>query len=465
MPIRRRWGAVGLLAIGTLLLSATLATMGSSAPTHSAPAPFVPNALPASACTGVKVPTILSGTLADEGTLVPRPDVANATIAATFEVETKETTNLNTTTITCTPSTVREVTNASGGFVLNLTLPGPSCGPTDCLSYFGPYTPTSYRASGGTAGYFLTTTRNGSNVALGWVAALSAATTSPDEFGTVSVDAATSLSAYAWDGAGDPSTANVTYAWQLAGTGWIASGPANLATFTVNGTSAGPAGTATLWVNGSYNGTPIALAPLHLYLAAVTTNVTGANFLPTDLDVGVPAEVTVNATGAGGYRYTATLTPGLDAPNQTATCRTTASPGGTVSVLCAFTVVYGIASTVQPSVTVTNGYSRASHAYPPVTVVSPLEVAVGPDPAEGYVGTPVDVSVSVVAQTGTGPYGPACLVTGDGRFFCDLAPGPKWTLPVSYGAVGTYSAVVTVADSAGVNRTVPLDIAVVSQPS
>jgi hypothetical protein len=465
MPNRRRLWAAGLVAIGIVVLLTIPASSGPiSANSRTAALPTA-SVHAASSCTGAKVPAILSGVLQDEGTLVPRPVVTNVTIVATVDVETNETTKFGTS-LTCTESTLRESTNGSGGFVLNFTLPGPSCGPTECLSYSGPYTPTGFRVSGGTApGYFLKSARNGSTVTIDWVAALSAASTSPNEFGTVSVDAPTSIGAYAWDGAGDPASANVTYAWQLAGTGWVSTGAADAATFSVNGTSAGSAGTVTLWVNGSFNGTGIALAPVHLYLSAVSTELTGAEFNPTSLDVGVPADVTVSATGSEGYVYSASLTPGLDASDQTTACRTTSAPGGTVDIQCGFTIVYGIPGIVQPAVTVTNGYSPVTYNYPDVTVSSALAVSVGPDPAEGYAGVPVDVSISVVAHTGTGPYGPACLLTGDDRFLCDLSPGPSWTIPVSYRAVGSYAAVVTVADSAGTNRTVPIAMQIADQPS
>jgi hypothetical protein len=233
----------------------------------------------------------------------------------------------------------------------------------------------------------------------------------------------------------------------------------------VNGTSAGPPGTVTLWVNGSFNGTPIALPPVHLYLAAVATVVVSGEFTPNSLDVGVPATVSVNATGSAGYVYSAKLSPGLGARDLTTTCQSGGASGGTVAVECAFTVTYAEPGDALPTVTVTNGYSPDTFPFPLVSVSDALAVSVGPNPANAYVGTNVTVDVGVVANTGTGPFGPACLLTGDGRFVCDRSAGSSWTIPVSYPVPGTYSAVVTVADSAGTNRTVPVAVDVADRPT
>ncbi|MCI4326529.1 MAG: hypothetical protein L3K16_02690 [Thermoplasmata archaeon] len=465
MRNRRRGTVALLLTVGAgLVLTLALIPSGPIAPNRAPGAPSSPLATDSS-CGGAPVPPILTGTLTDEGTVLPQPVVANATVHGTVEFETTDTSKYGTT-VTCGPTTAQGTVNASGGFVLNLTLPSGSCGPTGCLSYSGPYTPTSYRVVGGSApAYFLRSARNGSQVTLDWVAALDSATTSPNEFGTVSVDAPTTLLANAWDGAGDPSTANVTYAWQLAGTAWGSTGPVDGSTFLVNGTVAGQPGTVTLWVNGSFNGTAIALPPVHLYLAAAETAAQDGSVYPSALDVGVPAVLTLNATGSGGYVYAASLSPGLGGTERNVTCRTVAASGGTVDVSCAFSVTYEEAGEVAPEATVTNGYSAASYTYLPVVVSAAFAVSVGPDPAEAYVGGPLHVQVSVVPHTGTGPFGPACLLTGDGRFLCDRSPGSSWTLPVTYSNPGTYSGVVTVADSSLVNRTVGIGITISTLPT
>jgi len=464
VPARRTFGVLGVLGLAALLLVALHSPPPTSSVGSHPSAPTV-SVLPSASCPGASVPTILHGMLGDEGTLVPRPTVANATVTISIEVESNQTTKYGTT-LRCQESNASAVTNASGGFVLNLTLPGLSCGPTGCLSYTGPFTPTSYRVAGGhAAGYFLSSARNGSSVALDWVAALSSASTSPSQFGTVSVDAPTILSAFASTGAGTPSTANVSYAWALAGTGWVASGPSYDSTITVNGTSAGPPGTATVWVNGSFNGTPIALPPVHVYLAAVATAVGSGTIAPNALDVGVPAAVSVNATGAEGYVYTAKLTPGLGGRALSTTCQSGGASGGTVAIACGFTVAYTAPGEALPSVTVTNGYSSATLSFDAVAVANALAVSVGPNPVNAYTGTNVTVSVDVVANTGTGPFGPACLLTGDGRFLCDRSAGPSWTIPVSYTHTGNDSAIVTVADSAGTNRTVPVAVEVANRPT
>ncbi|MCI4362323.1 MAG: hypothetical protein L3J77_03930 [Thermoplasmata archaeon] len=462
--MRHRLGAAALLA--AIVLSGILALPSAGAP-HAVAVPVGPSAFvhSASGCGGAKIPTILHGTLGVEGTILPRPTVGNVTADFLYEYETNDTTSFGSS-LSCFSATYRAPTNASGGFVLNLTLPTTSCGRTGCLSYAGPFGPYGFRVSGGAApAYFLSGRLNGTHVGLDWVAALETAQTAPSQFGTLSLGALTAIRGEPLDGAGDPSTANLSYSWQIAGTGWAASGPSNGSTFDVEGNSGTTTGTVTLWVNGSYNHTAISLAPVHLYLTAVATTILTASVLPNPLDIGLPALASVHATGAGGYAYSATLQPGGSPPAQSAACATVPTSGGRVDVTCSFTLRYPAAGTYQPTATVTNGYSAASVTFPSVVVASSLGVAVGPNPDRAYTGSPVRVGISVEAGTGTAPYGPACLLTGDGRFLCDESPGPNWTIAVSYASLGMYHATATVADLAGANRTVPIEVDIVAHPA
>ncbi|MCI4356326.1 MAG: hypothetical protein L3K18_04175 [Thermoplasmata archaeon] len=462
--VRLRLGAAALLA--AIVLSGILSLPAASGP-HAVAAPVGPSPFvhPASGCGGPKIPTILRGTLGVEGTILPRPTVGNVTAEFLYAYETNDTTSLGSS-LSCFSATYRAPTNASGGFVLNLTLPATSCSRTGCLSYAGPFGPYVFGVSGGAApAYFLSGHRNGSVVALDWVAALASAQTSPYQFGTLSLGAWTLVRAEPFDGAGNPSTANLSYSWQIAGTGWATSGPSNGSTFNVVGGTAGTTGTVTLWVNGSYNHTAILLAPVHLYLTAVPTAVLTASVTPNPIDVGLPAAASVHATGAGGYAYSATLQPGGSGATQSTACATVPTSGGLVDITCSFGLHYPAAGTFQPTATVTNGFSAAKATFLSVVVSSSLGVAVGPNPNRAYAGTPVRVGISVEAATGTAPYGPACLLTGDGRFVCDESAGPNWTIAVSYASLGTYHATATVADLAGANRTVPLEVDIVAHPA
>jgi hypothetical protein len=319
--------------------------------------------------------------------------------------------------------------------------------------------------TGGAArAYFLSSHLSGHVARLDWVAALNSVTTTPVGFGTYSVGAPVPVRANALDGAGNASVANVSYVWRLSGTDWSVNGSSDAATLDVADHGDASTATATVWVNGSFNGTPIALPAVSVYLSAVETASTGSSLSPGALDVGTAAAVTLNATGAFGYTYRATLSPGDGAAPLATTCSSVDGPGGVANVVCDFTLRYSEPGNPQPSAFVTNGYSPAEFAFPVVPVSSALSVLAGPDPDRAYLGDPVTVQVAAAARTGTAPYGPACLVSGDGRYFCDTAPGPDWTISVSYAYLGSYDATVTVADAAGTNLTVPLLVEIVDQP-
>jgi hypothetical protein len=423
------------------------------------------SARPAASCAGSAGAAILSGTLRVEGTQTPRPTIANATISVDFRYQMSQT-DANGTTVTCGAGTLRQTTDSTGAFVLNLTLPGPSCGKNGCLTETGPFGPLKFHVTSGQApGYFLATRLNGSQVGLDWVAALSSASTSPYQFATVSVEAPTTIAAQAWDGAGAPSTSNLSYGWAVGGVGWAVRGPTNASTIVVQASADAGPGTAAVWVNGSFNGTAIDLAPVHLYLTAAATSIIDAGFARTALDVGVAVPVWLNATGSDGYAYSATLHPGLGAPSQTSACRVAPSTGGLANVACAFLVDYSTPGQAQPTGNVSNGFSSEVWYFDSVLVSNALAVLVGPNPAQSYPDVPLHVSVGVADRTGTGPFGPACFVTGDGRFLCDPSPGPNWTISVTYPATGSYPGVVTVADASGTNRTVSDPVAIVPRPS
>jgi hypothetical protein len=465
VTIRRRRAAVRLLVLLAIVLLVSLLPTSGSPPASATPVGAGSLARPAASCPGSAGAPILTGTLGIDGSRTPRPTVANVTVAVDYRYQSTQT-GTSGSTVTCKSGTLRTLTNSSDRFLLNLTLPGPSCGTGGCLTETGPFGPLAFHVTSGQApGYLLRSQVNGSSVSLDWVDALATAATNPSQFDTVSIGAPTRIDAEAWDGAGLSSTANLTYGWTLVGPSWIESGPSNGSSITVQaGPTAGP-GTVELWVNGSYNGTPTHLAPVHLYLTAAATTIGGVSFRPTALDVGVPATVILNATGAGGYPYSATLHPGLGSPSEAAACRVVPSSGGWASISCSFLVSYSSPGTAQPTANVTNGFSSQNWYFPAVEVSDALAVVVGPNPAESYPNVPIAVSIGVAARTGTGPFGPACFVTGDGRFLCDTAPGPNWTISVSFPAIGSFSAVVTVADRSGTNRTVPDPVAIVAHPS
>lgn len=466
MPIRRRWGAEALA--GLLVLVVALSMLPLSAPGPAAPWPsgVATSARVASSCAGAPISPLLNGSLGVEGNRTPRPMAGNASVSVLYRYQTNQSSKFGTT-VTCSSNTVQLTTNATGGFAVNLTLPGTSCGPTGCLTYLGPFGPVTFRVTTGQApAYFLTTHWSGSVVALDWVDALASATTTPSQFATLSVGARTTVTAAGWDGAGVPSSANLTYEWSLVGTGWTGSGATNASNFFVTAAIGAGPGTITLWLNGSYNGTALDLPAIHLYLTAAATTIASASILPTELDVGTEATVTVHASGAFGYAYSATLSPGLGVAAESSRCSTVPASGGFATVACTLLVEYPTAGSAQPTVNVTNGFSASSDwQFPNVVVSDALAVDVGPNPAEAYAGVPIPIDVRVATGTGTAPFGPACLLTGDGRFLCDRTPGSNWTISATYATVGTYPAVVTVADGSGTNRTVSVPVDVVPRPT
>ena len=462
LPNRRRSVAAALAVVATFLAVVSLVPP----PTHVAGAGplLTAEARAATGCPGSPLAKIVNGTLDVEGSVLTRPPTANQTVALSYQYETNQSTPSGAS-LHCLHGTATAVTNASGGFVLNLTLPGMTCNSGGCLSYRGPFGPETYRVlSSGAPGYYLSTHVHGGSAALDWVSALQTGGTSPGGFATLSVNAATTIRALAFDGAGTASTANLTYAWQLSGTGWTSTGSSTTAAFVVDGNLSGTDATVTLWVNGSYNGTSLSAPVVHLYLLAAATRATGGSFVPTALDVGIPAEVSLLGSGADGYTYTATVNPGDGKPAQTSACTASAQPGGVASLACSVTVVYDVAGVAQPTATLSNGYSTANWTFPTVAVANPLGIVVDPDPAAAYAGSPVHLHVAVEGSTGTSPFGPACLLTGDGRFVCDTTAGPSWTLTVPYANVGTYHGTVTVADGAGANRTAPLEVDIAAPP-
>ncbi|HKV90820.1 MAG TPA: hypothetical protein VJQ43_06485, partial [Thermoplasmata archaeon] len=465
LPNRQRSVAAALAVVGIVLVAGWLATPHPQG--DAAGAVLEPAARAATGCPGSPLAKIVNGTLGVEGSVLTRPPVANQSVELSYRYETNQSTSFTGWTLHCLAATARVITNASGGFGVNLTPPGPSCTRGFCISYRGPFGPETFRVlSSGAPGYFLSTRSLGASATLDWVSALQTGGTDPSGFATVSVNAPTTLQAVAFDGAGAASSANLSYSWQLSGTGWtLPDGPSNSSSIVVEGGDTGTDGTVTLWVNGSYNGTRLSAPAVPLYLLAAATKVTGGSFVPTAVDVGVPAQVALLGGGAGGYTYTGTLFPGDGRPSESTACTATAQPGGLATLACGFTVVYGSAGTAQPTATLSNGYSTSNWTFPVVVVSDPLGIVVNPDPAAAYTGTPLHLRIAVEGSTGTAPYGPACLLTGDGRFVCDTAPGPTWTLSVQYANSGTYGGTVTVADSSGANRTAPVEIDVAAPPA
>jgi hypothetical protein len=450
---------LGLLLVGMITLPAPARALGGA-----------PGALsfltPGSPCPGSLDPISFTGRLGIEGGPLSSTSAANVTVNLSYHYLFNDTTKSGRTTFTCRAGSVETVTAADGRFALNASLPADFCTSTECASYTGPFGALLFGAPPSPpAGYYLKVNRTGSDVALSFVEALSAVTLTPGGRLTVSTGAPAKVVAATVAADGSPSPASLHDAWQLTGAGWtFTTTPVGLnATVQAPGTS-GPA-SLSLTVNGSFQGTPVSLPAVTLGLTAVTTSIDWGSLSPTSLDAGSAGVVAISGSGSAGYVYTAEVTPGPGPASQPLACTTNATPGGTVAVLCEGSAIFAVRGSTVPVATLTNGYSKAVHAFPTISVAAGLGFTVNPDPAAAYTGSIVGYDLTVAGGTGTAPFGPACLTLGDGVARCALAPGPSWRFDLPAPPDGTWIGAATVTDAGGANVSVPVTTTVVERPS
>jgi hypothetical protein len=259
---------------------------------------------------------------------------------------------------------------------------------------------------------------------------------------------------------GGPSPDPPSYSWTLTGSGWSWVGTSTGSE--ANVTAAPGAGTGNISVKATLetaSGTEVT-APASATLSAAATAVTNASLARTAVDERQTLAVTVNGTGAAGYTYQATVTPGLGGSPVSAGCAVTGGTGGLGTVACTVEITYSVSGTASPSVNLSNGASSATATLPNVTVASPPVVAFATSDLAGYVGDPI--AVVVTARTGTGltPYSEACLDDGTGRATCSTSPGPEWSFSPTYLSAGVYSARAWAIDGAGENVSVSASVVV-----
>ncbi len=466
MPHVLRGRASGLLALlGALGLAlVVLVPPGLGAPPISlAPAP---TASPPAAmgCPGPAVPGALLGSLVVVGGSSP-PSPAGRTVNVSYEYALNFTPSGGRSTYSCLNGTAGATTGPTGAFSLTLPVPTSSCNRSDCALYSGPYAPVAAAIAGGTpGGYYLSSALSGSTLSLALVAALDHVDLSPSSRVTLSTDAPTPVVATPLAGNGAPSPATVAYAWRLAGAGWSLLNGSTTRSVVVEAADGAAPATLELFANGSYNGSAVAAPPVTLELAAATTTVTGATTFPTLLDVGTEVTFTVVGTGAGGYNYSATIDPGLNRPTLNATCAGALLEGGRLTLTCSASTAYATPGSASPTATLSNGFSSAGATFASLSVSSALEATVSPLPFETYVATTTAVRVTAGLATGTAPYGPACLWTGDLRVLCAAGAGPTYAIPVAWDYTGSYDARVSLADAGGANVTTPFLATVVARP-
>jgi hypothetical protein len=360
--------------------------------------------------------------------------------------------------------------NSSGAFVFSIGVtPVVNCtdppgGPAQCTTVTAPYGPIAVApTSPDPLGYLSKVTQNGSAFHVLYYPAL--ATVSLDPAGptvTFSAGGVERERATPWTGLGNPSPASPTYNWTLSGVGWTFASPPSGDDATVSALPGAGIGSLDVVARLAGAGGTLVTPPAHVELLAVGTTISSADLNRTLVDVGQPLAAEVNGTGAAGYSYAATVTPGLNGTVESNPCNSSPNSDGTVSFSCAATLTYPGVGKTQPAVTVSNGLSSANWPLPDVTVDPAPSVVFLPALPVGYANATVAVSVEVGSGTGAAPFAEGCLAAGSGPAVCLASPGPSWTFAPVYPSPGRYSALAWAVDATGTNRSAATSVRIVA---
>lgn len=422
-------------------------------------------------CPGPSEPSEFSGTLEVNGGPVAASSVADVNLTYSYWLQGAVQVGLSgpTTTI-CALTNGTVSTGSDGAFTFAISFPSLTCWQDtnppyeeECASWTGPYGPVSIAANAPTPpGYEYSSEQSGSVFDLAWVADLSTISVSPSADPiAVAPGAPTTVVATPEAANGTLGPLVPTFRWGLDGSGWSFTEPPG-----ANGSAVlvAPPGTeggnlsvsANLTVGGNAFHTPtvaVDLAVTPTELVAGTVNV-------TTVDTGQPVGIHVAATGAPGYSYTATYSPGLGAQNVSTACASTPDSPTADSVRCTASVTYPQPGSTRISVTISNGYSSAPWTSANVTVEPAPALDWSPVAPAGYVGNRIPVTLSVAPGSGIPPYHSACFVA-ETVTECESTPGPNWTFLPIFSTAGSYSATVSVVDASGANTTAPVTVRVV----
>jgi hypothetical protein len=433
-------------------------------PARSSGAALAPSGLRpmASACPGAGADPEYHGQLANQGGPSPGPTVAGQLVDLTYWFEGDHTLPNGSIVRSCPSTGSSARTNSTG--VFDILLPVPS--DAGSWNYSGPYGPLAWSLAdlGTMRGDYLGVHALGSLVTLDRVAALDRVVLSPAGSVTVSGSAPVNVSATALAGDGHASPASVGFAWQVSSPIWTVEGRADAAVLRLVAPLVSNSTRVALWANGTYNGTPVAAPLAVLWLTGVPTRLTELSEAPADADVGSPTMFGLQGTGAPGYAYAASVSPGLGMAPVDAFCLVDNGTPGLLRLSCHADVTFESTGTAYPSVELTNGYSGAVAGLLPIPVAAPLRAVLSPDPAVTYPGVPVRFTGTVAPGTGSPPYGPACLADGAGARSC-RGPGTSWNFSETYNGSGTFEAAFTVGDSAGGTDTDLVPVTVAPRPS
>ncbi|MCI4348915.1 MAG: hypothetical protein L3J93_01675 [Thermoplasmata archaeon] len=466
-----RWIALACASVLVVLLAAPLLPSGVDRSVSTPSANLSPARLHASStgCTGSQVATSYPGVLVDRGGPTPHPSVSGVPVDVSYHyTQVFYPASILLPSYSCPGASVTAQTGASGAFTLSPVIPTAGCvRSVGCWAYVGPYGPLAFGIPGNVSvpsTDFVGWSIGNGSVTIARTAALDHAALTPSGFATVSVLAPVDLIVVGVAGDGSASPATLAVNWTVSGSGWTALSPTVGTTFRLEAAAGASIATIRAWVNGSFHGAPVTAAPVSVLLTAVATTLTQGGIVPTSLDAGVPAMITLDGSGSTGYTYNGSFNSGTGATPLPLNCGQRTQSLGVDTVHCTASLAYRAPGIYQPSANLTNGYSQASWTFAPVTVSAVLGVLVTPDPIVAYPHQLIGLTVSVAAGTGTAPYGPACLATGIGSVLCDTAPGSPWAFQVAYPAAGSYDASVSVADSGGTNWTHTVPVVVVDRP-
>lgn len=450
LPSHRRLLALGPGAVVTAVVLAILVAGLPPSPEVAGPRASLGTAV-GGGCPGSRAPSPATGTLFLRGNSTPLPSVANVSFSVSYHYTEVEKVG-GSQTASCVAATAGGVTGARGSIAADLTVPPDRCLPTACIAYQGPFGPLAYATSGPPAGFFeLAPTGGTSPSSIVWDADLYSAALNVTGAEVVSTGAPVKLSASAQNAANGPAAGAVGFHWHVAGLGWSNSSPDG-PNITVQGIDSGWPGSVYVTAQSTYGSTTESVTSAVLSLSPVATRVRSATASPAPVDPGVPVVFSIQASGAAGYPYTATVDPGLGAGYASGPCASLRLPNGTANLTCTVPASYPGPGTAFPTVSVTNGYSTAAYSMAALSVHPVEQVTLSLPRFVTYPDLPLTMTVNVTNGTGSAPYGPVCLsVNGAPSLTCIASGASPWRFPVTFPAPGEYQLRVSVVDRFGEN--------------
>ncbi|MGD0249688.1 MAG: hypothetical protein ABSB97_02195, partial [Thermoplasmata archaeon] len=468
MSVSRVLRVSGPVAFGLFVVLAIVVSSGGACAAPGEGATVAGTTVPGNGpCTLPILPANFSGTVLIEGGPLAATSPGGIGIVYSYfeQVDVRYVPNGTLASENCVLETDSSVTNATGGFAVDILAPATTCssgspGGEECTSYSAPFGALSVATANVPPGYGLSVDETGSSYVLGWVADLAVLSLTPaPPLATFASGASVSFVARPEMANGSASPVHPTFSWVLEGSGYqLLSPPENGSATVVAGTGWS---NGTLLVGASVTVGPYTfLAPnITVALATVPTTISEATVNRTVVDAGGTVALTVSGSGAAGYPYTLSVAPGFVAEPSVTPCTTVPALSGSVAVHCGTELIFPTPGTGTVSINVSNGPSSAPWVSPIVTVAPPPALSLSPSAPAGYAGAALPVDL--VAASGVGPYSVACFAPGFGGPSCLTGPGPSWTFAPTYPSAGNYSARAWLLDATGTNHSISVRVRVV----